>query len=347
MNLSDFSHRLFQQFEIIRRDLPWRRNRTPYSIWISEIMLQQTTVQQAIPYYEKFMLRFPDLASLAQAEENEVLALWQGLGYYGRARKLHACARTVYKDYGGEFPRDYKALQKLPGIGFYTAAAIASLAYGQAVPALDGNVSRVTARLAGLSAPVHTLRFRRQAMTWLQERIPHDDPGRFNEALMETGALLCTPRQPLCHRCTLSPVCEAFRQGLQEQLPVKKAAQDKKPLYLYCLLLERDGALALVRRPSAGLWGGMYDVPHIDSEKPLKRGLLERFKEKYNDSYAPLTPVAKQRFVLTHRVVHCTYLRSHTRNPTYYAWINDDGASSSIFPLARAARHAFRLTKEK
>lgn len=343
MNHRDFIQRLFEQFESIRRELPWRKERTPYNVWVSEIMLQQTTVQQAIPYYERFMQRFPDLTSLALAEEGEVLALWQGLGYYSRARKLHACAREVYHDYGGEFPGSYEDLIKLPGIGPYTAAAIASLAFGQPVPALDGNVSRVTARLAGLSTPVHGSLFRRQAEAWLQERLPLDDPGRFNEALMETGALICTPRQPLCHRCRLSAVCSAFRHGMQDQLPVKEVPQGKKPLYLYCLILEKDGALALVRRPSEGLWGGMYDVPYLDSDKPLKKELLKRFEEKYNDSYAPLTPVAEHRFILTHRVVYCTYLRSDTSLPASYHWLNLDAPNHSGMPLARAARHVVRL----
>jgi A/G-specific adenine glycosylase len=283
------------------------------------------------------------LTTLSGAEESEVLAVWQGLGYYSRARKLHACARILQQQYGGHFPRQYKDLLKLPGIGSYTAAAIASLAFGQPVPALDGNVSRVTARLAGLSVPIHTPLFRRQALSWLQNHIPLDDPGRFNEALMETGAILCIPRQPLCHRCALSAMCSAYRLGLQDHLPVKASSIRKKNLYLYCLLLEKDGALALAKRPPDGLWGGMYDVPCVDSEKPIKRGLLKHFEEKYQDSFAPLVAIAEYRFVLTHRVVHCTFLRSRTKNPTSYHWLRPEDYRHQSQPLARAARHALRF----
>lgn len=343
----NFSQLLFEQFDSIRRDLPWRRDRTPYRIWISEIMLQQTTVQQAIPYFEKFVKRFPDLPALALAKESDVLALWQGLGYYTRARKLHACACILYYDHRGQFPEDYEALLKLPGIGSYTAAALASLAFGQAVPALDSNVSRVTARLAGLSTPVNTPLFRKQARAWLKMHMPAHDPGRFNEALIETGALICLPRKPLCHQCTLSAVCYAFRHGLQDHLPLKEAAPSKKPLYLYCLLLEKNGALALVRRPTNSLWGGMWDVPYVDSEKPLKRKLIQHFEKKYDDTFSGLTPVTEYHFVLTHRRVHCTYLRSSTSRPEAYQWVSSQKALTESLPLARAARHAFHILTQQ
>lgn len=333
---------LLEQFKRIRRDLPWREERSAYRIWISEVMLQQTTVQQAIPYYHRFLEHFPDLESLARANESEVLTLWQGLGYYGRARRLHACAKELYSRYGGCFPDQYHELLKLPGIGPYTAAAIASLAFHQPVPAIDGNIIRLTARLAGITTPSHTPLFRKEAEQWLKTHMPADCPGDFNEALMETGALICLPRQPLCHNCGLSVVCGAFRSGLQEKLPVKISKKPKSSLHLYSFIIQKDRRIALVRRPGNSLWGGMYDFPYIETSKPLKAGVVSKFEEKYITPLHDSTPVATARFVLTHRVVHCTYLRSETPSGASLPWFDAEELFTRL-PLARAARHALKF----
>lgn len=308
MNNFLFCEALFRQHQQIGRSLPWRHVRDPYPVWLSEILLQQTTVRQAIPYYLKFLERFPDLASLAAAPQEEVLRMWQGLGYYSRARNLSACAKELMSRFGGRFPETYEEWLSLPGVGPYTAAAVVSLVFGKAVPAIDANVARVVSRLMALKAPVGTPLFRRQATEWLKKRMPPEAPGKFNEALIDTGALVCLPREPLCDRCLLQPFCKSFQKGRQKEFPVKDRRPDKKCVWFHYAVFEWKGCIPLWQRPERGIWGGFYDLPCIEANKPLTlKELKAAFARTYGLEGKNWKRLGKSMETLTHRRVHCVF----------------------------------------
>jgi A/G-specific adenine glycosylase len=249
--------RLLAFFDASARDLPWRRSGDPYAIWVSEVMAQQTRIDTVIPYYEDWLRRFPDVHALADAPLDDVLKAWEGLGYYSRARNLHAAARVVAERHGGAVPGDYAALRALPGIGDYTAGAVASIAFGVPAPVVDGNVRRVLARLLDEAAP---------APAWLRqvaaELVPADRPGDFNQALMELGSLVCTPRSPRCDECPLRSWCLARARGTQADRP-RRQPKKTTPAYDFATLILRrpDGHVLLTRRPEGGLLAGMWTFP--------------------------------------------------------------------------------------
>ena len=255
---------LLDWYDRERRDLPWRakpgRRADPYKVWLSEIMLQQTTVKAVIPYFLKFLLRWPNVKALAAADRDEVLAAWAGLGYYARARKLHECANVVAYRHGGKFPRSTEELIALPGIGPYTAAAIAAIAYGEPVTPVDGNVERVTARLFAVRQPLPMAKpeLKRLAATLT----PQQRPGDFAQAMMDLGATICSPRSPSCLVCPLQPDCAANAKGLETVLPAKvgKAARPVRHGVAF-LALREAGHVLLRRRPDDGLLGGMMEIP--------------------------------------------------------------------------------------
>jgi len=264
----DFAQRLLSWFERHgRQDLPWQQETTPYRVWVSEIMLQQTQVAVVIPYFERFMARFPDLASLAAAEQDEVLHLWSGLGYYARARHLHRAARRILAEHQGRFPTQIEALQALPGIGRSTAGAILSLALGQRQPILDGNCKRVLARCfaipgwPGSSAVLAKLWALATALT------PAEQTAQFNQAMMDLGATLCTRSRPDCGRCPLADCCQALARNRVHEYPAPKPRK-QIPLRAAQLLLVQDpaGKILLRRRPPAGVWGGLWTPPELTLE---------------------------------------------------------------------------------
>jgi A/G-specific adenine glycosylase len=255
---------LLAWYDAERRELPWRygsdEKPDPYRVWLSEIMLQQTTVKAVIPYFERFTRRWPSVKALAKAELDDVLAAWAGLGYYSRARNLHACARAVVRDHKGRFPKTEAKLAELPGIGPYTAAAVASIAFGQMATPVDGNVERVVARLFAVREPMPGSKpeLRRLAATLT----PETRAGDFAQAMMDLGATVCTPRRPSCLMCPLSPQCLAHAQGIAEQLPARAAKPERPVRYgVAFVTLSEDGHILLRRRPDAGLLGGMLEVP--------------------------------------------------------------------------------------
>lgn len=249
------------------RVLPWRQTSDPYRIWVSEVILQQTRVNQGLPYYERFIAQFPDVASLAAATEEEVLRLWQGLGYYSRARNLHAGARQIMAEWGGQIPLTYEELLKIKGIGPYTAAAIASIAGNEPVPVLDGNTLRVYARLFAIEDPVDKATGRRQCMEAGRQLILQADPGRFNQAVMELGALVCLPGQPKCDVCPVREFCMAYARDLQGELPRKESVVKIKELeinYLVLLITDEKGFSVIMKRRNKGIWRHLYDFPEIE-----------------------------------------------------------------------------------
>ena len=252
------------------RDLPWRRTRDPYCIWLSEIMLQQTRVEAALPYYERFVGRFPTVERLAAAKLDDVLALWAGLGYYSRARNMHAAARAVVDDWGGEFPRAAADLQKLPGVGRYTAGAVASIALGERVPVVDGNVKRVLARLGGIETSIDEAETVERMWAWAEELVPPGEPGEFNQALMELGARVCVPKRPRCEACPLTRLCVAREKGLTERLPVRREKKAAPQVRAVAAVIEKDGRVLMVQRPPRGLLGGMWELPGAEIDPGAK-----------------------------------------------------------------------------
>jgi A/G-specific adenine glycosylase len=251
------TERLLAWYRRGRRDLPWRRTRDPYAIWVSEIMLQQTRVQAVLPYYERFLAQFPDVNALAEATEEQVLACWSGLGYYARARNLQKGARTIAA--AGGFPREFRALRELRGVGDYTAAAIASIAFDQPHAAVDGNVLRVIARLENDGADIASGRTRERFRKTAQGLLDPESPGEFNQAMMELGATVCLPRDPLCLLCPVAAGCGARAAGTANQLPIKLKKQEPERVSGTLAVVEKNGKVLLWQRPEtsprmAGFW---------------------------------------------------------------------------------------------
>ncbi|HIY06139.1 MAG TPA: A/G-specific adenine glycosylase [Candidatus Evtepia faecigallinarum] len=254
---------LLQWYRENARDLPWRRESTPYRVWVSEIMLQQTRVGAVLGYFANFMAAFPTVQDLAAAPEDQLMKLWQGLGYYSRARNLQKAARQIVEDFGGAFPTQYKDIRALAGVGDYTAAAIASICYGQPVPAVDGNLLRVASRVMGDDTDITTTQGKRRFTAALQQVIPLDEPGRFNQAMMDLGAMVCLPNgAPLCDRCPAAEFCRARQTGRQRDLPVRPAKKPRRVEERVVFLLFYQGQVALRRRPAKGLLAGLWEYPN-------------------------------------------------------------------------------------
>jgi A/G-specific adenine glycosylase len=264
------------------RSLPWRDNPTPYRVWVSEIMLQQTRVETVVPYFERWMQRFPNLAALAAATEQDVLQAWEGLGYYSRARNLHRAAMQVMKHHNGNIPADREALEKLPGIGRYTAGAISSIAFGKDEPALDANIRRVLARVFNIDIAARSPAGERLLWDLAERTLPPGRAGDYNQALMDLGSSICTPRAPACLICPLSEMCEARALGVQEARPVLEAKQAVPHFTVTAAVIQRDAQILIARRPSEGLLGGLWEFPggKLEGEETLPQGLQREIREE-------------------------------------------------------------------
>jgi A/G-specific adenine glycosylase len=273
---AELQRALLAYYHSQKRDLPWRRTRDPYAIWVSEIMLQQTRVATVIPYYQRWLERFPDVSALADAPLDAVLEQWSGLGYYSRARNLHRGAREVVGHYGGSVPASVAELQRVPGIGRYTAGAIASIAFGARAPLVDGNVARVLARIFELELDVKSTAGQKALWALASELVPAEAPGDFNQALMELGATVCTPLSPACGTCPIGSICAARASGRQAELPIlppRKRASELPALILRAAWIERGGALLVMRRRPEGLYGGLWELPQAESRAELEAEL--------------------------------------------------------------------------
>ncbi|GAA4416475.1 A/G-specific adenine glycosylase [Nibrella viscosa] len=269
--ITAFAPTLDRWYQHHKRDLPWRHTRDPYRIWLSEIILQQTRVAQGRPYYERFIEAFPTVADMARADERDLLRLWQGLGYYSRARNLHKTAKYVTQELGGQFPETYASLLALKGIGTYTAAAIASFAFGERVPVVDGNVYRVLARVFGVVDDITTTRAKKLFADLATRLIAFArDPADYNQAIMEFGAIQCTPGAPDCLLCPLQQQCRAFLTGQQHKLPVKAKKVPVKQRFFNYLVFRNNGQLAMRERTAKDIWQQLYDFYLIETDEPTE-----------------------------------------------------------------------------
>ena len=290
-----------------RNDLPWQNTRDPYRVWLSEIMLQQTQVVTVMGYYERFLHRFPQVSMLAAASHDEVMSLWSGLGYYSRARNLHRCAKDVMALHAGQFPSTAKQLQTLPGIGPSTAAAIASLCFGERVAIMDGNVKRVLTRVLGWEADLAVQANERKLLARAEQMLPgqqlFDAMPRYTQGLMDLGATLCTPRRPDCHRCPAGDLCVAHAQGEPERFPVKTRKIKRSSDSLWLLwATDEEGQVCLSLRPAPGIWAGLYCLPLYDSRPALLKDLSA-------DDACQLVDQPAFKHVLTHKDLHLHVVR--------------------------------------
>ncbi|HUP19541.1 MAG TPA: A/G-specific adenine glycosylase [Gemmatimonadota bacterium] len=328
---------LLDHYDRTRRAMPWRETSDPYAIWVSEVMLQQTRVDAVIPYWERWMARFPTVHALAEADLGDVLRHWQGLGYYSRARNLHRAAREVRERYTGEVPGEAEELRRLPGVGEYTAGAVASIAFGRRVPAVDGNVRRVLSRLHNLENP-GSAELRRLA----HDLVPADRPGDFNQALMELGATLCTPRSPRCERCPVAAWCRARALGVQEERPRPKPRKRVPEEAVETAVVVRDDrALLLVRRPEAGLLGGMWEPPGEHRPAAVQALIVDADLGPEMD---PVVHVFSHKRVTYHPRIHHAPAAT-LRDGAGVAWVTGERLSGYALPVAQAriARRALQL----
>lgn len=295
--------RLLAWYDIHARVLPWRSHPNPYRTWVSEVMLQQTQVDTVIPYFERWMQRFPTLDSLGAANQTEVLQLWEGLGYYGRARHLHQAAQLVVAKFAGILPSDLETLLSLPGIGRYTAGAILSIAFDQKQPALDGNIRRVYARVTNSSEPLGTTSSDKLLWRFAETALPESRSGDFNQALMDLGSAICTPQYPLCDRCPIQPDCQAFAFGTQHSLPVKR---QKAPIPHWVVgagVVFQDPFILLSKRPQKGLLGGLWEFPGGKLE-PDDQDLPACIRRELMEELALKVVVGDQLGVYSHAYTH-------------------------------------------
>ena len=298
-------------FDRVARDLPWRRTRDPYAIWLSEVMLQQTRVETVIPYYERFLARFPTVRDLAAADLDQVLALWSGLGYYRRARGLHLCAREVTERHGGVFPSEAPALRSLPGVGAYTAGAVASIAFDRREPLVDGNVARVLARIEAIDEDIRSTAGVRRLWETAARLVPADHPGRFNQALMELGATVCTPRSPRCGDCPVDGLCAARAEGREEELPVIAPKRDVPVVPAVAAVVRAGQRVLLARRAEGGLFGGLWEPPMVEAASLAEaRALLGSLGV---GPEVDLREVGRVRHILTHRRMEVTVTHAEVR----------------------------------
>ncbi|CAM1358380.1 A/G-specific adenine glycosylase [Tenacibaculum soleae] len=265
-----------------KRNLPWRKTKDPYMVWLSEIMLQQTRVVQGLPYFIKFTNEFKTVFDLAKADESKVLKLWQGLGYYSRARNLHFTAKYIANELNGVFPNNYKELLKLKGVGDYTASAIASICYNEPVAVVDGNVYRVLARYFGIRTPINSTKGIKEFKELAQSLLDVSQPGTYNQAIMDFGAMQCKPQNPLCDTCPFSESCVALAKKLVKELPVKEKKLKIKKRYFNFLVIVTDNDETIIKeRKGKGIWQGLYQFPLIETEKPISEIVLIENKDFY------------------------------------------------------------------
>jgi A/G-specific adenine glycosylase len=312
LQLMNFAHQLLQWYHQNKRDLPWRHTTDPYIIWLSEIILQQTRVEQGLPYFNRFVAQYPTLQNFASASEDDILKLWQGLGYYSRARNMLKTARLIQEQYQGRFPSAYEDLIKLKGIGDYTASAIASFAANEAHAVLDGNLFRVLARYYGINEPINSTKGKKLFKQLADEVLNKQEPGLHNQAMMEFGATLCKPKNPACGICPVRLGCEAFKTNATTQLPVKlKTLKIKQRFFNYFLILDGQ-ELVMNKRTGNDIWNGLYDLPLIETSELLPAHEVVKMPValQYFGPDVRINEVfGLQKFVLTHQHLTIRFIK--------------------------------------
>ena len=302
---------LLSWYRLNKRDLPWRNTDSPYYIWLSEIILQQTRVAQGMDYYIKFITHYPTIESLAEASEEDVLKDWQGLGYYSRARNLHSAAKFIKEIHNGEFPSNYEEIRDLKGVGDYTAAAIASFAFNLPYAAVDGNVYRVLSRIFRIKTPIDSTLGKKEFSQLAQELLARDNPAEHNQAIMEFGALQCVPKKPNCNICPFSESCVALKNNQIELLPVKEKKLKQKKRYLNYLIIESEDELLVNKRDSKGIWQNLYDFPLVETTKSTtNKSLLktESFRDLINKTeYSVRAISAERKHILSHQILFAKF----------------------------------------
>lgn len=263
---TDFQIRLKEWYDVHKRDLPWRKTDDPYKIWLSEIILQQTRVEQGLPYYQKFVKNYPTVYRLAQAQEDQVMKDWEGLGYYSRARNLQYSARLISQELNGEFPASYKEIIELKGVGEYTAAAIASFAFGEAKAVVDGNVFRVLSRYLGIETPINSTKGKKQFLEAAEQLLDKEEPSWYNQAIMEFGALQCVPKNPQCPVCPMNDACSALANGKVDSLPVKIKKNYNRERFFYFFQIENEGKVLVEKRTDSDIWKNLFQFPMVEFE---------------------------------------------------------------------------------
>ncbi|HEX6302850.1 MAG TPA: A/G-specific adenine glycosylase [Anaerolineales bacterium] len=317
---SSFTIRLLEWYAQHARQMPWRDHKDAYVIWVSEIMLQQTQVDTVTPYFERWLTRFPDIESVAAATQQEVLSEWEGLGYYSRARNLHRAAQILVAENDGQLPENTKALRQLPGIGRYTAAAIASMAFGKDEAALDGNIRRVLARVFDVRLPARSTEGERKLWELANENLPPGRAGDYNQALMDLGATICTPRQPDCQNCPLKASCGAYELGVQEQRPVKGPKPSLPHHTVTAAVIQDNGSVLIAQRPQDGLLGGLWEFPggKLKAGEELPAGLRREIQEELGVEITVGNSLGVYRHAYTHfrvtlHAFQCSLVRGKPR----------------------------------
>ncbi len=338
-----FQEQLLHWYHHIHRRLPWRNTQDMYSIWVSEVMLQQTQVQTVEPYYHRFLKRFPDISQLAAASEDEVLKVWEGLGYYARARHLHRAARRIMETYGGEIPTQYASFRELPGVGEYIASAVLSIATNQPLAVLDGNVKRVLARLFGITSPLNRTTTQKQLRQQAELLLNRENPGIHNQAMMELGATVCLPRNPLCKDCPVATYCTAYAEKRVQEIP-SPSPRKKLPLYRIAVgVVIKNGQLLITRRKSQGLLGGLWEFPggKIQPNETPRAACVRELQEEVNLLVEPIHYLAEVSHTYSHfkirmKVYICRYLAGevHLNGPVDFKWISVEELEQFAFPGA-------------
>jgi len=325
------------------RFLPWRQTKDPYAIWVSEVMLQQTQVKTVIPYYQEFLNRFPDVNVLARADQQEVLKSWEGLGYYGRARHLHAAAKIIVADYSGKLPQSWKHIRQLPGVGDYIAAAVLSIAFNQVYPVVDGNVKRVISRLYQIDAPVNKSSSYKCFYEIMKELIDSKKPGLFNQSMMELGALVCKIRQPSCTGCPLLNDCRSYQADTVTDYPKRERSRPTPEYRIAVGVVLKNGNLLITRRRSKGLLGGLWEFPggKIKADEAPEAACIRELKEEVNLTVNIASFLTRVKHAYTHFKINvdvfiCNYLSGTIKlnGPADYQWITLDEIDRFPFPKA-------------
>jgi A/G-specific adenine glycosylase len=318
----DFKNTIIRWYHENRRDLPWRNTDNPYFIWISEVILQQTRVAQGLDYYNRFTSTFPTIKDLAEANLDRVMKVWQGLGYYTRARNLHGAAKQIMADYSGALPRSYHELLKIKGLGPYSAGAIASFAFKEAVPAIDGNVYRVLSRVFGVFASPETSSGKKEFFNLTMELIDKEHPDTFNQALLDFGAMQCVPRSPDCLACPFSNICYAYRNNLINQLPVKGKKIATRDRFLNYIIVRCKDSTFIQRREAGDIWNSLYEFPLIETKMPVELDALieeSAWKELFGKEKLQILYISQAiKHLLSHQTLYTKFIIVEISKPSYF-----------------------------